>query len=227
MKRSNSKQTWQNVAVITLVVLGLMALTEVMSAASLTHHNKGMAGNGLVQPPPPACIILDNANKATLNNNDPLARLLLSGGPCPTNVFEFRARLLGAGAKIKTAFVANRGFHNPAFGSFSMFEMVSGRLAPAGVDVAEGEFFFGHFTARDGNKLFANQDPENDSLMVELIAWDPREADVQVPASATKCEPAAVWRDSPMFGLSYRRWSNHEGTCPPSQRLGHGATPAA
>lgn len=173
MKRSNSKQTWQNRAVITVVVLALMALTETAWAAGPAHVNKSTAGNASA-PPPPACIIRDTANQAVLNNNDPLAKLLMTGGPCPTNVFEFRARLLGAGAKIRTAFVANRGFHNPARGSFSMFEIVSGRLAPAGIEVADGEFFFGHFTGRDGNKLFADQNPEDGSLMVELIAFDPQ-----------------------------------------------------
>lgn len=177
MKRKDDKHRRPSVMVIIVAVLGLMALTEMVSAVSFTHRDgstlaKGLGG--LVQPPPPACIIRDNANKAVLNNNDPLARLLMTGVPCPTNVFEFRARLIGAGAKIKTAFVANRGFHNPALGSFSMFEMVSGRLAPAGLDVADGEFFFGHFTARDGNKLFANQQPGNGDLMIELIAFDPR-----------------------------------------------------
>jgi hypothetical protein len=172
MKRSN-KKTWQGVAAITVVVLGLMALTEVAWAARLASTNLSTAGNASV-PAPPACIIRDNANKATLSNNDPLARLLLAGGPCPANAFEFRARLLSAGAQLKTAFVGNRGFHNPADGSFSMFEMVSGRLAPAGLEVADGEFFFGHFTARDGNNLFANQAPGDGDLMIELIAFDPQ-----------------------------------------------------
>ncbi len=173
MKRSNRKQTWQNVAVITLAVLGLMALTETAWAAGLAHINKSTAGNASA-PPPPACIIRDTANQAVLNNNDPLAKLLMTGGSCPTNVFEFRARLLGAGAKIKTAFVGNRSFHNPAGGSFSMFEIVTGRLAPAGIDVADGEFFFGHFTGRDGDKLIADQQPRVRALMIELIAFDPQ-----------------------------------------------------
>lgn len=173
MKRSNRKQTWQNVAVITVVVLALMALTEPAWAAGLAHVNNSTAGNASV-PPPPACIIRDTANKVVLNNNDPLAKLLMTGGPCPTNVFEFRARLLAAGAKIKTAFVGNRGFHNPAGGSFSMFEIVSGRLAPNGVEVADGEFFFGHFTGLDGNKLIADQQPRVRALMIELIAFDPQ-----------------------------------------------------
>jgi hypothetical protein len=107
-----------------------------------------------VPPPPLACIIRDNASKATLNNNDPLAKL--TGDPCPANVFEFRARLLSAGAKIKTALSAIAVFTIQRT-VVSACLIVSGRLAPVGLEVADGEFFFGHFTARDGNKLFANQ----------------------------------------------------------------------
>jgi hypothetical protein len=56
-----------------------------------------------------------------------------------------------------------------------MFETVSGRLGPAGAAIADGEFFFGHFTARsNANKLIANQDPQDGNLMIELIAWDPQ-----------------------------------------------------
>jgi hypothetical protein len=177
MKKVKSKQSRPNLAAITLVALSLMALTEVALATRVADSKESTAGNELLlrNAPPPACIIRDNANKAATNNNDPLAKLLLAGGPCPANVFEFRARLLGAEAKIKTAFVGNRGFHNFSQGSFSMFEMVSGRLAAVPVEVAEGEFFFGHFTATtDGKDLIANQDPADGNLMIELIAWDPQ-----------------------------------------------------
>lgn len=170
MKTKDGKRSRRSVAVMIVAVLGLMVLTKI----NFAPLEGSTLAKGLVQPPPPVCVVRDNANKAALNNNDPIAKLFTAGGPCPTNVFEFRARLLGAGAKIKTAFVANRGFHNPAEGSFSMFEMVSGRLAPAGIGVADGEFFFGHFTARDGNKLVANQESADGNLMVELIAWDPQ-----------------------------------------------------
>jgi hypothetical protein len=113
------------------------------------------------------------APPALENNNDALVKLLLSGGPRPANAFELRARLLAGGAKIRTTFVANRGFHNPDRGSFSMFELVSGRLSPLGIEIGDGEFFFGHFTARAGSKLVADQEPGRSALMVELIAWDP------------------------------------------------------
>jgi len=171
MKIRDDKRSPLSVTLIIVAVLGVMALSEI----SFAHREGSTLAKGLVQPLQPACVVRDTAGKAALGNNDPLAKLLTpGGGPCPSNVFEFRARLLGAGAKIKTAFVANRGVHNPTFGSFSMFEIVSGRLAPAGIEVADGEFFFGHFTARDGNRLFANQAPGKKLLMIELIAWDPQ-----------------------------------------------------
>lgn len=171
MKTKDGKRSRRGVAVMIVAILVLMVLTKICFAP----REGSTLAKGLVQLSQPACVVRDTAGKAVLGNNDPLAKLLTTGvGPCPSNVFEFRARLLGVGAKIKTAFVANRGFHNPAFGSFSMFEMVSGRLAPAGIEVADGEFFFGHFTARDGNRLFADQAPGEKQLMIELIAWDPQ-----------------------------------------------------
>jgi hypothetical protein len=88
-------------------------------------------------------------------------------------VFELRDLLRDEGAQLTTAMVANRGFHNPEFGSFSLFEMVDGPLASIDTAVEKGEFFFGHFTAPEGSELIADQDPRRGSLMVELIAWDP------------------------------------------------------
>ncbi|MCI0338081.1 MAG: hypothetical protein L0226_10920 [Acidobacteria bacterium] len=157
----DSKNRRLKAAAIIAVISGMIAL------ATMPFDRVG--GNS--SPSQPACVISDSAGKAVQNNNDPLAKLLLSGGACPPNVFDLRARLLASGAKIKTAFVANRGFHNTAQGSFSIFELVSGRLSTFGIELADGEFFFGHFTARIGNKLIANQQPNG--LMVELIAWDP------------------------------------------------------
>ena len=121
-----------------------------------------------------SCVILDSKGKPVLDNNDPLAKLLLASGACPRNVFELHSRLLAAGAKIRTTLVANRGFHNPKLGSFSMFELVSGRLSSLAIDINDGEFFFGHFTGTRGvSTLIAEQQPDPDALMIELIAWDP------------------------------------------------------
>ncbi|HST23631.1 MAG TPA: hypothetical protein VLR90_21150 [Blastocatellia bacterium] len=149
--------------------LPIILLAFISFARSDGSSNAG----GILPPLAPACVIQDSKGRPVLNNSDALAKLLLSGGACPVNVFEFRARLLAGGAKIKTALVANRGFHNASSDSFSMFEMVSGRLDPLGITIDDGDFFFGHFTASKGvNTLFADQRPESEALMIELIAWD-------------------------------------------------------
>jgi len=182
-----SKNYWQSLAAIVVVVSGLMALATMPFAqadgnqsqksfppnSALAGLRYGVASNlHTVSSTPAACVIRDSNGKPVLDNNDPLAKLLLASDPCPRNVFELRSRLLAAGAKIKTTFVDNRGFHNAKSGSFSMFEIVSGRLEPFGIDIKDGEFFFGHFTGTKGaNTLFADQSPS--SLMIELIAWDP------------------------------------------------------
>jgi hypothetical protein len=43
----------------------------------------------------------------------------------------------------------------------------------ADVPVASGEFFFGHFTEPQRSVLAASQEPSEDALMIEAIAWDP------------------------------------------------------
>lgn len=101
---------------------------------------------------------------------DPLHQLLLEADPCPVDVFELRALITGRGGRLQAAMVANQGFNNPAGGNFSLFESVQGPVFDTADPVAEGEFFFGHFTGGDGDTLIANQFPEG--LMIELIAWD-------------------------------------------------------
>ena len=124
-------------------------------------------------PVQPACII---RGKPATDNNDPLARFLRAQKPCPFNVFDFRAQLTAAGAKLKPTLVANRGFHNrksQADGMhFMMFEMISGQLKSLNTEIKDGEFFFGHFTVTNGTTLQADQSPARGSLMIELIAWD-------------------------------------------------------
>jgi hypothetical protein len=105
-------------------------------------------------------------------NQDPVARLLASSTSCPTDVFSFRKLLVTEGATIQTSLVNNQGFHNPDLGSFSLFEMVSGSLPHLALKVDSGQFFFGHFTGETHGTLFANQTPDDQALMVELIAWD-------------------------------------------------------
>ncbi len=125
-----------------------------------------------------SCPIFDlTTGEPATGNADPLALLLASSQACPTDVFELRELLLGEGVQLTTTMVANRGFHNPAFGSFSLFEIVEGELPSIDRRVEKGEFFFGHFTRAVGLELIADQDPRSGSLMVELIAWDPEKGD--------------------------------------------------
>jgi hypothetical protein len=71
------------------------------------------------------CVIQNSGGQPVTNNNDPLAKFLMASGPCPTDVFEFRRHLISGGAKLRPTMVANRGFHNPTQGSFSLFEIIS------------------------------------------------------------------------------------------------------
>jgi hypothetical protein len=116
------------------------------------------------------CRILTSQGTAATGNADALAQLLSRERACPRDVFELRALLKRAGADLQPTFVANRGFHNPGRGSFSVFEMVSGRLDGGQLTLGRGEMFFGHFTAPGpGQMLVLDQ---SGGLMVELIAWD-------------------------------------------------------
>ncbi len=116
---------------------------------------------------------------------DPLALWLQHQPVCPEDVHQFRQGLLQSGARLKTTQVANRGFHNPKAGSFSLFETVTGRLQKVPEPVAQGEFFFGHFTEARDNVLSHQDQPAEGALMIELIAWD---------------EPAGVFRFYEMIG---------------------------
>lgn len=105
---------------------------------------------------------------------DAVAQLLAASGRCPENVLELRALLETAGARLEPALVANRGFHNPSQGSFSLFETVTGRLRGVDFELARGDLVFGHFTAAGGaGSLVLDQEPRAGALMIELVSWDP------------------------------------------------------
>src|SRR4051794_33386754 len=127
---------------------------------------------GLVGQAGAACFAMKSPGRlAVRDNQDPLARFLAASDVCPPNVFDFRTRLIKAGAQLNTSLVGNRGFHNPSSGSFSLFEAVLGGINSES-PLVPGEFFFGHFTATSGQTLIANQSPEDGNLMIELLAFD-------------------------------------------------------
>ena len=109
-------------------------------------------------------------------NHDALVVLFQKVEECPKNVFEFRKLVIKQNLKIQTTLVANRGLHNPGDGSFSLFEMVTGRIQGSSaddLDIDSSDFFFGHFTTpQDDTTLIADQEPRENALMVELIVWD-------------------------------------------------------
>lgn len=117
------------------------------------------------------CPILNSKEQPARPQYDPLYLLLQSESDCTDDVFKFRRWLKQVGLTLKTTMVANRGFHNPSEGSFSLFEMVTGDLHQN--TIKTGDFFFGHFTTLDANDhLTADQNPQKDSLMIEAFAWD-------------------------------------------------------
>jgi hypothetical protein len=117
--------------------------------------------------------LLGAAGATPKKNHDLLSQLLSASNTCPTDVRALREQLSRDGLKLLPTMVANRGFHNPGAGSFSLFELAQGRSAKTGLILKEGDFFFGHFTEAKGASLELAQDPAPGALMVELIAWDP------------------------------------------------------
>jgi hypothetical protein len=119
-----------------------------------------------------ACTIQTSSHGPVSPQGDAFYQLASRLGGCAANVQQLKAQLHASGAKVEPAMVANRGFNNPALGSFSFFETVSGSMPAIGFSVAKGEFFFGHFTAADAHQLFLDHAPGAGKLMVELMAWD-------------------------------------------------------
>ncbi|WP_454782840.1 hypothetical protein [Legionella sp. WA2022007384] len=129
------------------------------------------------QPTFAACSLINSSGETAGRTHDALGILLLSDVSCPKNVFALRQLLKSSGLKLETTLVANRGFHNPNQGSFSLFEMVLGEFKTLDehLSIEAGDFFFGHFTAvNPEDELIADQNPEKNSLMVEALAWDPQ-----------------------------------------------------
>jgi len=100
--------------------------------------------------------------------HDPLGQVLQGSASSPEDVIALRDAITNEGGSIASTMVANRRFHNPDAGSFSVFESVSGTIG--GKNVRDHQFFFGHFTRADGGNLVLDQ---QGGLMVEAIAWGP------------------------------------------------------
>ena len=119
-----------------------------------------------------ACIVRNSNGQPTNVKGDPLFNVLQNTVDCPENVQRLKAVISQVGLSSQPYMVANRGIHNPAFGSFSFFEQVSGASPLLKNPIQTGEFFFGHFTTAENNQVVADQEPSKGKLLIELIAWD-------------------------------------------------------
>lgn len=119
-----------------------------------------------------ACIVRNSNGQPTNAKGDPLFTVLQNSFDCPVNIQGLKAVLVQTGLAAQPYMVANRGIHNPAFGSFSFFEQVSGTSSLLKNPVKDGEFFFGHFTTTENSHVIGDQEPSKGKLLIELIAWD-------------------------------------------------------
>lgn len=119
-----------------------------------------------------ACIVWNSNGQPTNGKGDPLFSVLQKSADCPENVQSLKALLNQTGLASQPYMVANRGIHNPTYGSFSFFEKVSGVSPLLSNPIENGEFFFGHFTGVENSLIVADQEPTKGKLLIELIAWD-------------------------------------------------------
>lgn len=106
-------------------------------------------------------------------NRDILTFVLEQAENCPKNIIEFKAKLKLDGLSFKSYMVANRGYHNPRWGSFSIFETVSGRSNILGRAVLDEDLYFGHFTRKDKkNTIVLDQQNLDGKLLIEVMAFD-------------------------------------------------------
>ena len=117
------------------------------------------------------CLIYYHEKPLSKDKSDAVSTLLTKEKFCPKSIQHFKHLLLNNGLQVKTSMVANRGRNNPKLGSFSFFESIKGTM-PSGFTVRTGEFFLGYFTTVDNNLIKLDQRPQNNKLLIELIAWD-------------------------------------------------------
>jgi hypothetical protein len=104
---------------------------------------------------------------------DPLAQILLNAKDCPKTVQELKELLAVDGLKELPAMVANRGFHNPNLGSFSIFESVIGKSLLMNKNIRPEHLYFGHFTSLNENQeVVLDQQNADKKLLVEVLSFD-------------------------------------------------------
>lgn len=97
---------------------------------------------------------------------DLITELVLRQSPPPTTPLGFLQLLKNEGYTVDFHIVANRGWHNPAKGSFSSFATVTGKgLEP-------GDMTFGVFIEPGSDKVLTLQNEWTTRLLVEVIVKD-------------------------------------------------------
>ncbi len=122
-----------------------------------------------------ACPVLNSNGSLASAKRDGHYLMLTLAQSCPENVLSYKNLLLNSGLTVKPSMVANRGRNNPEMGSFSFFEEVTGLLkfsSNFSLNLKRGEFFFGHFTAKQNGEIVLDQAQRKGQLLIELIAWD-------------------------------------------------------
>lgn len=118
------------------------------------------------------CIVNQQPGQGTKPERDWIARTFANLSDCPSTLEEF-VDIIKDDSLITTAtMVANRGYHNPRFGSFSLFESVSGFSQSLDVELKPEHFMFGHFTGAAQGVVRLDQAPRRGKLLIELILWD-------------------------------------------------------
>lgn len=108
-----------------------------------------------------------------MNGGDILRRILETAVACPASVQELKELFGSDGLSALPAMVANRGFHNPKQGSFSIFESVKGYSRSLNLTVLPEHLYFGHFTGVNSkNEVVLDQAPAPNKLLIEAIAYD-------------------------------------------------------
>lgn len=97
---------------------------------------------------------------------------ILQTTACPANVQELKALFNKDKMKAIPAMVANRGFHNPEAGSFSIFESVQGYSELMKRNILPEHLYFGHFTTIEGDSVILDQENSKNKLLIELMAYD-------------------------------------------------------
>lgn len=119
------------------------------------------------------CQVLTSSGSPATKLSDALFTNLKTQSHCPANVFELKGILSKDGLSSSPTMVANRGRHNPRFGSFSLFETVSGHSKTLQRTLNNDELYFGHFTGAQNGTVDVDQSSRPGKLLIELIAWDP------------------------------------------------------